>query len=229
MNRFSTTKVLARLKISNHRRVSVLSTLAILAYVFMIVAFFATNHQSFLLGFYSAKADRPIHEVRYVNVQAPGYDVFPEPILDQKSGITLSKRSRKLEILLPPGFQYPAEAKSLLTGMTTVRIIMFFIPFILPFLFAGVIVAIKEDDIFHYKAIKYTRWIGILLIVWHLGSQVQSYLNFRIDQLILQFSDYQFTWSLGDATLLVVGLSVLLLAEVFSGAMKIKEEQQLTI
>ena len=68
-----------------------------------------------------------------------------------------------------------------------------------------------------------------MVILVYIHSIVHVNLNFRINQILFDIPNYIVSTSSTNASLLVVGTAVLVIAEILSKGLEIKTEQELTI
>jgi len=97
-------------------------------------------------------------------------------------------------------------------------------------LFFKLIVAVNRSHIFNWQNVRRLRRMGLLLIAGFGCSFLSSYLslcNLR-EALVLQNYDLSIS-DLVSTTILVIGLTALIVAEVFAIGLKLQEEQDLTI
>lgn len=115
-----------------------------------------------------------------------------------------------------------------------VSILIFFIDFVAIIwafvLFIRLIIAINRSNIFNWKNVRRLRRLGVLLIVGFCCNLLTAFLSVYNVEKVFAISGYSLT--MGDMvqiTSLVLGLSALIVAEVFAIGLKMKEEQELTI
>lgn len=97
-------------------------------------------------------------------------------------------------------------------------------------LFIRLIISINKSDIFNWKNVRRLRRLGMLLVVAFLLALFSTYISMYNVEKVFAMSGYSLI--MGDMvriTSLVLGLSALIVAEVFAIGLKMKEEQDLTI
>lgn len=97
-------------------------------------------------------------------------------------------------------------------------------------LFIRIIIAINKSEIFNWRNVRRLRRLGVLLIIGFACSFLKSLLTVYNVGKVLSLANYSL--SIADmvhTTSLVLGLSALIVAEVFAIGLRIKEEQELTI
>ncbi|TWV14092.1 DUF2975 domain-containing protein [Bacteroidaceae bacterium HV4-6-C5C] len=97
-------------------------------------------------------------------------------------------------------------------------------------LFIRIVVSINKSEIFNWKNVRRIRRLGVLLIVSFACTFLTAFLTvYNVEKV---FSSMHYTLCLTDMvkiTSLVLGLTALIVAEVFAIGLKMKEEQELTI
>lgn len=97
-------------------------------------------------------------------------------------------------------------------------------------LFIKIIVAINRSNIFNWRNVRYLRRMGLLLVISFGCSLLSEYLSLYNLREVLSLPSYDLILSdMVSTTTLVLGLSALIVAEVFAIGLKMKEEQDLTI
>ena len=97
-------------------------------------------------------------------------------------------------------------------------------------LFLRLIISINKSDIFNWKNVRRLRRMGIALIVGFSCSFLSAYLSNRSVSEVFSLHGYDLGISeVVGTTMLVLGLSSLIVGEVFAIGLKMKEEQDLTI
>lgn len=97
-------------------------------------------------------------------------------------------------------------------------------------LFIKLIVRINKSDIFNWRNVRRLRRLGLLLLVAFGSTLLQEWLKLQAIRQALEIPGYDLTLpdTVKGSTLLL-GLCALIVAEVFSIGLKMKEEQDLTI
>lgn len=97
-------------------------------------------------------------------------------------------------------------------------------------LFFKLIVAVNRSHIFNWQNVRRLRRMGLLLIAGFGCSFLSSYLSLCNLREVLVLQNYDLSISdLVSTTILVIGLTALIVAEVFAIGLKLQEEQDLTI
>lgn len=97
-------------------------------------------------------------------------------------------------------------------------------------LFIRLIVAINRSDIFNWKNVRRLRNLGILLIISFCCTFFSAFLTLHNVEKVFAVPGYSLSMTdMVHITSLVLGLSALIVAEVFAIGLRMKEEQDLTI
>lgn len=98
------------------------------------------------------------------------------------------------------------------------------------FIFARLIISINKSDIFNWRNVRRLRWLGWSLILTFLFSAIPTYITAYELSGAFSLTGYSLTtYELVSTLTLVLGIVSLIVGEVFSIGLKIKEEQDLTI
>ena len=97
-------------------------------------------------------------------------------------------------------------------------------------LFIRLIVSINKSDIFNWKNVRRLRRLGVLLIIGFVCTFLLAFLSFHNVEKVFSVTGYSLSMAdMVHITSLVLGISALIVAEVFAIGLKMKEEQDLTI
>lgn len=97
-------------------------------------------------------------------------------------------------------------------------------------LFIRLVISINKSDIFNWKNVRRLRLLGLALIVSFCTALLPAYLTLESVGEVFSVRGYELNLSdMVNTTTLVLGLSTLIVAEVFAIGLKMKEEQDLTI
>lgn len=217
------------------KKLNILAILAGLTYAFMVVNTFVNDWDDFLLGFregYEAadKSNR-LSECEpnrnYHLLLRTKNDVFsyPDSIINQKDHVFLKTKNEEV-IVLNPKSNY-----SLWYGffMGVIVCVVSITYLVIPFHFYTFIGWIKKNVIFERENIRLIRCLGIELLIIYFGNVMFNFLNYKKHLSLFSFSEYEIQMDSMDAIWLLFGIVVLLVAEILSRAIALKEEQELTI
>lgn len=97
-------------------------------------------------------------------------------------------------------------------------------------LFIRLIVSINRSDIFNWKNVRRLRRLGIMLMLSFGCSFLSTFITFYNVKKVFSVPGYQLNMTdMVEITSLVLGISALIVAEVFAIGLRMKEEQELTI
>jgi len=89
--------------------------------------------------------------------------------------------------------------------------------------------SITKNKIFDSANIRKLRSIGYALLVFYAATIVVSFLHYLIASHVIHVDGYVLKMDWGNTTLVVLGLVVLMFAEVLKVSVQLKEEQALTV
>lgn len=97
-------------------------------------------------------------------------------------------------------------------------------------IFVFLIISINKSDIFNWKNVYRLRWLGSVLIFSFLCTAIPTLMTSYLLSDVFSVKGYSLHLSdLVSITNLVLGLSALIVGEVFAIGLRMKEEQELTI
>jgi hypothetical protein len=230
-------------KYINEKRIAIFTFLAVAAYCYMAFSSFAGGWDSFKLGYWmeanreiadkSIMADESLKtpkSVHWVSLKpAGGYQDFSGAIRNDKDGSLLDARFTGVLVALSDDYDPPGKVVLYKFIDGTLHLILFIILIVLPVRFTRLMLSIKKGAIFNRKNVNRIRSIGIMAILIYIHSIAHLNLNLRINQILFDIPDYIISRPLANASLLVVGTAVLVIAEILSKGLDIKTELELTI
>ena len=230
-------------KVFNQNRIIILSVLAGLAYVFIMLNYFYSDKESIRSGydgdeFRIINNEQDFDESRSLNYPIMyflevkpllGYRHFPDQVQNLKSGENYPVRYTQIEIALPETKELTGRVKYLNALNVVVVLFIVVIYVIIPFTFILLIRSLYNGWVFHFKNIKRTRKLGLLLIMIYLLGLLSDFISYTIHNELFRFQDYKVVFQFTQNYLLIMGLSILLMSEILARGLKLKEEQDLTI
>lgn len=228
-------------KIQKPKKLVLLSILAGLIYLFMMGSSLLSEWDDFQLGYWEGfdgasvvDSEDPLKcslsEVFFFYVlPKKGVESFPDKISNLKNNSAINIRHSEFKASVP---------KKTITKGTTffyyffsglTPFLMMIICLIIPIQFYKVINSITKEVIFEKENIRRIRLIGISLILFYFLYFFYNFLNFKRNSQLFEFSDYTLKMDSVDAIWLMLGIVVLLIAEIISRGKALKEEQELTI
>ena len=89
--------------------------------------------------------------------------------------------------------------------------------------------SITRDKIFDLSNIRKMRFIGYALLAFYVANFVFCFIHYRIASSVVELDGYKLQMDLGNVTLVLLGLVVLMFAEILKISVQMKEEQDLTV
>jgi hypothetical protein len=225
------------------KRIAIFAFMAVAAYFYMVLSSFSGGRDSYNLGYWMGYNSSRTNEtkvaealddipksVHWVSLKPEkGYKEFSSKVQNNKNGSNLDVRFTELLVPLNHDYETPQKVKLYYFFDGALFLVLYIILIALPIKFIRLMFSIKDGMIFNRKNVNRIRSIGIMVILIYIHSLVHINLNFRINQILFDFPDYVISRPSADGTLLVIGMAVLVIAEVLSKGLEIKAEQELTI
>ena len=222
----------------NQNRIIILSVAAVFVYIFMVANSFSSGWDAFKMGYRSAYdgwahtpqiAETP-GRVYFLSMKArEGYIHFPDKIYNNRTESFYPARSSCLVVALPKGTKIPTEAKYFDWLMSFLIIFSLFLYIVTPIIFILLIHSLYSGNVFDKNSKSYTRYLGIILLLAYGCIQGVNYASYRMHQSLFSFEEYRHVFSFRENYLLMMGVAVLLTAEILRRGLIIKEEQDLTV
>ncbi len=223
-------------------KLGVLTVLAIVIYAVMILSSFISEIDDFLLGYEmgsgygrnladSTKQESAMKTVYFLDLKAKeSISTFPDSIRNLKGTETLAIRFDKAQIMAD-AFSKEDESglKMLKLLEIPLSLIMLLIIVMIPVFFIKLNISLKKEVVFDKSNIKSLRWIGVLLILYYVVVLIMSWIIYKTNLMMFEFADYKIQFKHADLIWVLLGVVVLLFAEVLSRGSKMKDEQDLTI
>lgn len=209
-------------------RLTTLSVLAVVAYVFMILMAMDDVWEGFKLGMEDGQART--HTTHFVYLKTTdGIAHYPDSIVNLRTGSTLPI-SYDQGLLRVPITETGASGRTWHEALKKLMaFIILFIMLYIPIRFFILMRVLSRESIFDRPNIKHMRCIGVALLVFYVSGQVMSLIEYLEMKRHFLFTAYTLEWHQADPLVLLLGILVLLFAEVLNRASSLKEEQDLTI
>ncbi len=211
-------------------KLTLLSILAILAYCLLLLSSIIDGWDDFKLGFKEGFKDTPKKEFYFVDMKAKqGFASFPDSITNIKTGDKVNIRYDKAQL---KATIVPIQGKSLFIYElieSLLALVIFFIGIYIPVLFFKLMSTLYFEVVFDKKNIRYIQKIGILLLLFYVVYFIFNYISYLVNISLFTFSNYTIQREPTDIVWILLGIVVLLFAEIVSKGSKIQEEQDLTI
>lgn len=151
--------------------------------------------------------------------------LLSDSIYNEKSGEYVPVMYSSMAVSVRTNRSWASSVASGMLGLLTFVAIIWAIV-----LFFKLIVAVNRSRIFNWQNVRRLRRMGLLLIAGFGCSFLSSYLSLCNLREVLVLQNYDLSISdLVSTTILVIGLTALIVAEVFAIGLKLQEEQDLTI
>lgn len=226
---------------SANGRLGILTVLAIIIYIILILSSFVSGVDDFMLGFEeglkkasSMKEDNIPGEkpktVYFLDLKAKrGFSTFPDSINNLKE-------NKQTEIRYDKAQAYYIEFTGAGTSVFFYQIVQILLALItlvivtlIPVFFIRLNVRLKNEQVFDQTNIRFMRWIGSLLLLYYLVSLLGNWVVYSMNIHVFEFTDYTIQFEHPGIIWILLGVVVLLFAEVLSRGSRLKEEQDLTI
>lgn len=153
------------------------------------------------------------------------YPIFNDSVLNEKTGEYVPAMYSQMLVSIR---SKPSIGQTLAIILSS--IINLFVVLIAVVLFLFLIISINKSDIFNWKNVSRLRWLGSLLILSFICTVIPVCVTNYFLSGIFSIKGYSLHLSdLLSITNLVLGLSALIVGEVFAIGLRMKEEQELTI
>ncbi len=219
-------------------RIIYLSVLAGLVYLFIIINSFSKGWDDIKTGYWVAGGEQLFTEdhpktpgeVYFLKIKPRGgFQHFPEEIHNELTDEVYPARYESILIALPNGIEIPSMAKHFTLLQSLLVFCIFILYITIPIVFIKLIRFLYKGKVFDIQNIRYTRNLGIILILLYCCVQGTNYSEYRLHQAIFSVENYKHVFSVTDNYLLMMGAALLLTAEMLSRGLMLKEDQDLTI
>jgi hypothetical protein len=221
------------------KKLTILAILAGLTYAFLIVNTFTQEWDYWQISFNERTlgevhnrwgdviGQKPVESTPLLIKSINGFTSFPDSLVNLVNHQTLKAQYGQVILLGPP--IKPKFSTGALFILTFLVLILFIVSIRIPIHFYKFIGMIKRELIYERKSIHLLRWIGLELLVNYLGGFLILYIFHQIVSSQFHFSNYEIKMGSMDPIWLFLGIVVLLLAEILSKGLALREEQELTI
>lgn len=216
------------------KRLSILILLVGLAYAFLVISSFADNLDDFKSGVYEGvnsadnQSSMVANRLYFLNLRpANGFTSFPDSLVNKE--INKSIRVKFSSTIALASDNLPTPAKWYKAFLNMIELLLLINYIIIPIHFTRFMNLIDRNLFFENENIGLLRLLGIELLIVYFGNVLLNYMDYKINISIFSFSDYKIVMGYTDGIWLLFGIVVLLIAEILSKALALKEEQELTI
>jgi hypothetical protein len=221
------------------KRLNFLVGFATFIYVMLFLSLIKSNLDDFLMGFtvgyhYSDKKEDSLNpnisDVYFLKVKPTGGVLsFPDSLKNSNQGEYENTRYYEMRVAFPKGKKIPSSI-SIYEGIKT--FLSFLTLFVFVFIgvkFFQLMSSFKEEIVFDQKVIKNISHIGKALVILYLSGQFYNELTNKINCTLFSFSNYKIVSENMDLAWLLLGIVIMIFAEIVSRGRILKEEQELTI
>lgn len=214
------------------QKIGILSILVGLTYAFLVANMFIDGWDEVrptIQSWQSADPKTVTSEVHFLTLRPKnGINNFPDSLVNLTNNQTLRMQLRKMAVLIPSS-NLESAPTALYFLLSSLFVIAFFR---IPYHLYKILNLMKNNRVFDRKNISLLRWLGAELLtiyfVMVLNSSVGSNL-YGFYSIPVNLSNYDIVKTSVDPICLLLGIIAFLIAEIFSKALVLKEEQELTI
>ena len=215
-------------------KLKVLSILSLIFYFVLIVSTIVNESSDFMLcyneGAINAKSN-PAKTTYYVKIKPKNNTVnFSDTVLNLKTNQPALINCHETVLI---NTQDDNELIKKTAKYKVVSIIMVFLIFavivLLPVYFVKIMLSMKNEVVFVSQNIRWLRRIGELLIAYFFFYFIFDWTQYKINSALFELKDFAVVKDSTNLIWLLLGIVVLLFAEVLSKGSVLKEEQDLTI
>lgn len=212
-------------------KIKIYCILLTVVYVVIIVNSAYQGRADFMEGFKQGVNKDFSSEVYSLNLEPKdGKYTFPEQLKNEKNNLYISVEANKYLIKTNTSYDtVPSGLKIIkLVSIVFIAFLAFSLLFS-PILFFSIIYSITKNRIITSSLILRTKVLGWLLVLFSIIEIFYTINETMILQNIINVENYEIVMGQPDYMMLVLGLVILILAEILKMSLKIKEEQDLTI
>jgi len=166
-----------------------------------------------------------VMNVKVVGLLPDVYHLFNDSVLNEKTGEYVPAMYTQMLVSVD---SKPSIGQIL--TLTLSSIMNLFAVLVAVVIFVFLIVSINKSDIFNWKNVYRLRWLGGVLIFSFICTAIPTLMTSYLLSGVFSVKGYSLHLAdLVSITNLVLGLSALIVGEVFAIGLRMKEEQELTI
>ena len=212
-------------------------SIALVCYIVFIASIFVDEWEDMKVGFLQGrnaastiKNDEQGGDTFYITV-APKESVlnFPETMQNIKTNKNVKVRYYKMKVVYPVGSKLNLRNRIYSGIFTFLALVVFAVFVFIPFQFYGLMKTLQKEIFFDMKNKKRFINIGAALGIAYWAIFLGNYLSFQINKSLFEFKDYIIIKEHTSVIWLLLSIVTLIIAEMISRGIKLKEEQELTI
>ena len=179
----------------------------------------------------SAEGQKELINMKYISLlpehltMAGSNDIFQDSVFNEKTGKYVPASFTSMIVSVDTKAATWEQLSFSLLNLVHVGVCLWAIV-----LFVRLVISINKSDIFNWKNVRRLRFLGLALVISFCTALLPAYLTYRSVGEVFSVRGYGLDLSdMVNTTTLVLGISTLIVAEVFAIGLKMKEEQDLTI
>jgi len=215
------------------KRLGILTILAGLTYAFLVISSFIDGADDFKRGLEGARENNKnssldkSQDYYYLNLKPKNVSNLPDSLINTKENKEIRLMSNS--VITIESYDLPTSAKWYTAFQILLAFLLLIIYIVIPIQFYRFISLISKNIFFEKENIRLLRWLGFELLIVYFGNVLYNFTNYKINSSLFSFSDYELVMDYFDGIWLLFGVVVLMIAEILSKALALKEEQELTI
>lgn len=212
-------------------KIKIYCILLTIVYMVIIANSAYQGSAGFIEGFKKGANKDFSYEVYYLNLKPKeGKYTFHEQLKNEKDSQYISAEANRYLIKTNSSYNtIPSGLKIIkLVCIVFIAILAFSLLFS-PILFFSIIYSITKNRIITSSLILRAKVLGWILLLFSIIDILYTINETMIQRSIMEIENYQIVMEQPDYMMLVLGLVILILAEILKMSLKIKEEQDLTI
>lgn len=212
-------------------------SLALISYIVLIASQLVNEWEDMKLGFIQG-----FNTAKQEDINITGYNTyfitvipkesvlsFPEKIQNFKFNEEINFRYNKLKVIYPVSTNLTLRLKIYKVMCTLLSFILVAVFVYIPFQFYGLMKSLQKEIFFDIEIKKRFNKIGIALMTAYWSTLLANYLFFQLKKSLFAFENYEIVKEHTNVIWLVLSFLFIILAEMISRGVKMKEDQELTI
>ena len=215
-------------------KIKILPILALVFYFFLVLSTFVSGIDDFQLGFAEGteNAKSASNKMTYYVSIKPRNGVlsFPDTVMNLKTNSAVSFKYDNVALIKADKNAVHDRLVIKYQVLSNIMMLLIFVLVILfPIYFVKIMFSMKNGVVFEKKNIRWVRRIGEFLLMYYLFNYIFDWSQYKINNTLFEFNEYVVEKASTDLIWLLLGIIVLLFAEILTKGTILKEEQDLTI
>lgn len=148
----------------------------------------------------------------------------PDSVLNAKTGEQVPAMYSQLVVRVHKDMNYANVIVNLISSLTNILVLVTAVV-----MFILLILNINRSRIFEWKNVRLLRWLGVLFTLSFVCELLPQMMNYSGLKELFALNNYMISPLEVKVTNLLLGISCLIVAEIFAIGLRLKEEQDLTI